>query len=115
MTVTRIAAPIAAAGLFAGALAWAFQQQASYIVASISCAGAEPKLWIIAALALLLLAAGLAVSLHAARKLQEERAPGEDSRPRRLLAQVGTMAAAIFLFAILLQIAAFFFLPVCIA
>jgi hypothetical protein len=113
MTAVRIAAPIAAGGLFAGALAWAFQQQASYVVASVSCANGQRNLWIVAALALLLLAAGFALSASAIRAFPDAGSEESGGRPRRFLAQVGIMAAAVFLFALLLQIAAFFFLPVC--
>lgn len=112
MRAARFAAPVAAAGLFAGAFAWAFQQQASTVIASMSCSGGRIQLWIVTALALLVLAAGLALSMFAVRRLREPATNG-NGRPRRLLAHIGVMAAAIFLFAILLQIAAFFFLPVC--
>ena len=114
MKIMRIAPPVAAAGLFTGAAAWALQQQASYVLASIACASGQTALWGVGALALLLLAAGFALSLFAYWRLRKDPRQ-DDGRPSRFLAQVGIMAAALFLFAIVLQIAAFFFLPVCVS
>ncbi|MBV9992351.1 MAG: hypothetical protein JOZ72_13800 [Alphaproteobacteria bacterium] len=101
---------LAGAALFASVAAWALHQQAGYIMAAWSCAHASEGIWLSGALALLLLLAGAAISWIAFKR---SRADGLEAR--HFLAGVALMAAAIFCFALLLQIAAPFFLPGCVA
>jgi hypothetical protein len=101
-----------AAGLFAGTSAWALHQQAGYLFASWACARAPADIWLSGSFAVLLLLAGAVLSALAWRSaggLADEAA-----RPRRFLAVVALMIGALFLFALLLQMAAALFLPGCV-
>ncbi len=99
---------MAAVALFASAAAWSLHQQAGYIVASWSCAHAPEGVWVSGAIALVLLLSGSWISWRAFVRT------GAEDRPRHFLAAVALMGAAVFGFALLLQIAAPFFLPGCI-
>ncbi len=61
MKAHTVTALIAAAGLFAGALAWSFHQEAGFIIASLVCGG-EEGIWIVGVVALVLLFGGAALS-----------------------------------------------------
>jgi hypothetical protein len=116
MKERAVAVHLAGAALFAGAAAWAVQQQAGYVVASWICgAGAGPPVWILTAVSLVLLLAGGWVSWQALKPLlTDNRIEASDLwRPRRFLGLVALMAALLFLFTILLQAAAAVFLPGC--
>jgi hypothetical protein len=116
MKERAIAMHLAGAALFAGAAAWALQQQVGYIAASWICgAGVRQPAWFLTAGSLVLLLAGGWVSWEALKPLLNDGRT-EDSdlwRPRRFLIWVALMASLLFLFAILLQAAAVFFLPGC--
>jgi hypothetical protein len=105
-------ASLSGAGLFAGAAAWALHQQTGVIIASWACGEAASGIWIGGAIAGLLLLAGAAMSGLGLRGAWVG-APEHIARPRRFLAIVALMASALFLFALLLQVAASFFLPGC--
>lgn len=107
----RAAGFMSGAGLFAGATAWALHQQAAYITASWSCGtNAAPRIWLSSVAGLVVLLAGLFLSVVALRR----RGLPEKVRPRRFLAVIGILGALLFLFALVLQAAAAFFLPGCI-
>jgi hypothetical protein len=111
MTAPRWAG-LAGAGLFAGAGAWALHQQAGIIIASWSCAKAPEGIWVSGIVAGLLFVGGAiftGTALRAARSL-----PEDVGRPRRFLGGISLMASALFLFALVLQVAASFFLPGCV-
>jgi hypothetical protein len=107
---------IAGAALFASAAAWALQQQGGYIVVSWVCGPAASRpVWLLTAVALMLLAVGTWLSWRAMLFLAAGDNEASDLlRPRRLLALIGLMAALLFLFTILLQAVAAFFLPGCV-
>ena len=86
----------------------------SWVCASVACTNGQAALWGVGALALLLLAAGFSLSLFAFHRSHEDLQQG-GAHPRRFLAAISIMAAAIFLFAVALQIGALFFLPVCLS
>lgn len=103
---------LAGAGLFAGAAAWALHQQAGIIIASWSCEESTKYIWVSGLLAGILLVGGGVISgaaLGATRWLTEDA-----GRPRRFLATISCMALGMFLFALVLQVAAAFFLPGCV-
>jgi hypothetical protein len=107
----------AGAALFAGAAAWTLQQQAGYIVASWVCGGsARAPVWLLTGAALVLLAAGAWATWRALRLLfmSDQTEDSDRLRPRRFLGLVAVMAALLFLFTILLQGAAAFYLPGCV-
>jgi hypothetical protein len=107
---------LAGAALFAGAAAWALQQQAGYIAASWVCgAGAARPIWLLTLFSLILLLAGSLLSWRAIRPLLNGgHIKGSDFwRPRRFLSLVSLMAALLFLFTVLMQAAAVLFLPGC--
>jgi hypothetical protein len=108
---------MAGAALFAGAGAWALQQQAGYVAVSWICGGAASgPVFLLTGAALLLLAIGGWASWRALRLLfASDQTEGSDRlRPRRFLGLVAVMAALLFLFTILLQAAAAFYLPGCV-
>lgn len=109
---TRWLLPFALIGLFASAAAWALHQQAGIILASWSCDSAPAGVWASGAVAGLLLLFGATLSWFALRTLGK-RSP-DDGQPRRFLAVIGLMAAALFAFAIILQVSAVYFLPGCV-
>jgi hypothetical protein len=102
---------LSAAGLFAGAAAWAMHQQVGYIEASWACGRtAAPVIWLTGAVATVVLLTGTLLSALALRRA----GLGEGERPHRFMATVSLMAAALFLFALALQAVAALFLPGCI-
>ena len=108
---------LASAALFAGAAAWALQQQGGYVAASWLCGDlGRPAVWLFTLLALLLLAVGSWISWGTLRPLLYDRRTEESdiSRPRRFLSLVALLVALLFLFAIAMQAAAAFFLPGCV-
>jgi hypothetical protein len=107
----RWAPSLAGAGLFAAAAAWALHQQAGVISASWNCANSAAMIWTSGGVAGLVLFVGAILSAVALRAIDNN--PSGDGRPRRLIALVGLMAAALFLFAIALQVCAAVFLPGC--
>lgn len=112
--MTRLWRSLAGAGLFTGACAWALHQQVGYILASWACHEAAGAIWLSGAVAVILLLGGAVLSGQGWRAACADRAPEEPARPRRFIATVALMASALFLFAMLLQIAAAFFLPGCV-
>ena len=106
-------ASMAGAALFAGAGAWALQQQAGYVGVSWFCGDVTGPVSLLTLVAVLLLLTGAYLSLGALRpRLPDNRT--DIGRPRRFLALVGLMSVLLFLFAILMQAAASFFLPGCV-
>ena len=108
---------MAGAALFAGAAAWTLQQQGGYVAASWLCGNAgKPAVWLFTLAALLLLAAGAWLSWGALRPLLYDSRTAESDiwRPRRFLSLVALLVALLFLFAVLMQAAAAFFLPGCV-
>ena len=117
MTMRLSPVHLAGAALFAGAGAWALQQQAGYVAVSWICGGgAKGPVFLLTGAALLLLAVGGWASWRALRLLfASDQTEGSDRlRPRRFLGLVAVMAAQLFLFTILLQAAAAFYLPGCV-
>ncbi len=109
----RVTASFCSARLFAAAAAWALHQQAGYVLKGALTGGsAAPGIWISAAGAFSILFIGGLLSLIALRSRLTDAA--EKARPRRFLARVGVMAAALFLFAVALQAGAAFCLPGCV-
>lgn len=102
----RAITALSVSGLFVAAAAWAAHQQIGYIAASFLCSGTATFFWVVTFVAVLLLLAGLAAALLSAR------GRGEDG-PRRFLLSISVLASALFLFAILLQATALWFLPGC--
>jgi hypothetical protein len=100
----------AAAGLFAGVAAWAVHQQAGIILASWSCSAAPAAIKSSGIAAALVLLIGAMLSGMA---LQRVRGSPDDGAPRRFLAEISLMGAALFFFAVFLQVCASFFLPGC--
>jgi cytochrome b subunit of formate dehydrogenase len=116
MKAARITAHLAGAGLFAGATAWALHQQTEYVIAAMVCnSGAILPMWTISAAALLILVTGAILSWLAIRSFAAEKQieAHDRFRARRFLASVAMMGALLFLFALVLQIAAVLYLPVC--
>jgi ABC-type nickel/cobalt efflux system permease component RcnA len=102
------------AALFAGAAAWTLQQQGGYIAASWVCGAAAGRpVWSLTAAALILLALGCWLTWRPLRRLLAGDARTDAAQPHRFLGLVALMAAALFLFAILLQAGAVLFLPGC--
>ena len=99
---------LAAIALFAGAAAWALHQQTGYIVAAWACTNAPQGVWLSGAAAFALLAIGGGISWRALVRARST------SPARHFLASVALLAALVFAFALLLQIAAPFFLPGCV-
>jgi hypothetical protein len=117
MSERTIAIHLAGTALFAGAAAWALQQQGGYIVASWLCGNAATvPVWLLTFTAFVLLAGGGWLSWQALRPLLSDiRVNASDLwRPRRFLSLVALMAALLFLFTILMQAAAALFLPGCV-
>jgi hypothetical protein len=116
MTTRASNLSLAGAALFAGAAAWALQQQGGYIAVSWVCGPAASRpVWLLTAGALILLAVGTWLNWRALRPLLMVDSETSDlKRPRRLLGLVGLMGALLFLFTILLQAGAAFFLPGCV-
>jgi hypothetical protein len=116
MKAARITAHLAGAGLFAGAVAWALHQQIQYVLAALFCGRPSPaSLWMVSAVAIAIVLFGTVLSWLTIRAFAGETQDetGDYYRPRRFLAIVAFMAAALFLFAIMLQLAATFYLPLC--
>jgi hypothetical protein len=115
MRTTPFVTHVAAAGLFAGAAAWALHQQGGYSIASWVCGAAAGPIWSVTIFALILLLAGGWLSWRALRLLAADGGAfaGARQRPRHFLALIGVMATLLFLFAILLQAGAVLFLPGC--
>lgn len=115
MRAGRIIAALAGAGLFAGAAAWAVHQQAGYIISTRLCQSAEPWSAVLTAGVLVLLAGGAAISwLALRRRPQSGRGAADTVRPRRFMATVSLMGAALFGFAIALQASAHLFIAPCV-
>lgn len=117
MRERAVAFHLAGAALFAGAAAWALQQQGGYVAASWACSsGATRPIWILTALAAALLAVGGWFSWKVLRNVPRNGGALQSDlwRPRHFLSLVALMAALLFLFTILLQAAAALFLPGCI-
>jgi hypothetical protein len=116
MKASRITAHVAGAGLFTGAAAWGFHQQLQYVLAALLCRNdAIARMWIVSAIALLIVILGGLLSWAAIRSFASETGfEAQDGlRARHFMAGVGTMGALIFLFAVVLQAIALLFLPVC--
>ena len=117
MRERAIAIHLAGAALFAGAAAWALQQQGGYIVASWVCGQAAAlPLWLLSFAAFILLAGGGWLSWQALRPFLNDIQVNDSDvwRPRRFLSLVALMAALLFLFTILMQAGAALFLPGCV-
>jgi hypothetical protein len=115
MTAGRLVAALAAAGLFAGAAAWALHQQAGYILAGGLCRGTGPSVLVLDVAVAAILAVGAWVSWMALRRRPGPARDGPEAiRPRQFMATVALMGAALFGFAIALQIAAWLFLAPCV-
>lgn len=112
----RVGISLVGAALFAGAAAWTLQQQAGYIAVSWICgSSARAPVWVLTVAALVLLTAGVWLTWRPWRPLLTAGSEGSDFlRPRRFLGLVALMAAALFLFTILLQASAAMFLPGCV-
>jgi hypothetical protein len=108
-----IAIHFAGAALFAGAAAWALQQQAGYVVSSWLCHYDAGPIWLVTAMALAILLAGSWLSWQVLR-LAGNSDSSDLWRPRRFLSLVGLMMAMLFLFPILLQAVAAAYLPGCV-
>ncbi|HXV01149.1 MAG TPA: hypothetical protein VG166_11685 [Caulobacteraceae bacterium] len=115
MKAGPIAARFAAAGLFAGALAWALHQQAGYIIAAFSCARGGLRIWWVGVLALAILVAGALASWFAMRRQAPPAGMRDSGHTIRFLATIALMAAGLFLFAIALQASAVLFLAPCLS
>ncbi|HEX3429486.1 MAG TPA: hypothetical protein VHT03_01255 [Rhizomicrobium sp.] len=116
MKPARVTAHLAGAGLFAGGIAWALHQQLQYVLAAMFCGHSRPSpLWSVSVAAVVIVAVGAALSWLAVRSFAAEKeAEAEDAfRARRFVAKVAIMGALLFLFAIMLQAAAIFYLPLC--
>jgi len=113
MTRRAPAFRFAGAALFAGAAAWALQQQVGYVAASWLCGN---DLGFVLALSVAALALLLGGGWLSWRVLVPHPAPDQSDlwRPRHFLALVSLLAALLFLFTILMQAAAAFFLPGCV-
>jgi hypothetical protein len=116
MKPASISAHVAGAGLFGGAIAWALHQQIGYVIAAWSCGNAPLFQWIVSGAAIAILSFGALLSGLALRRFRATpQTPALGPfRARRFLAVVAILAALLFLFAILLQAAAFLFLPGCV-
>jgi hypothetical protein len=113
MKVRNPGISLVGAALFAGAAAWTLQQQGGYIAASWVCGPAAGRpVWSLTVAALILLAMGCWFSWRPLRLLLAGDARPA-AQPYRFLGLVALMAAALFLFAILLQAGAALFLPGC--
>ena len=115
--IARSSGILASAALFAGAAAWALQQQGGYVAASWLCGNlGRPAVWLFTLLAVALLVAGAWLSWATLRPLLYDSGTEESDsgRPRRFLSLVSLMVALLFLFAVLMQGAAAFFLPGCV-
>jgi hypothetical protein len=91
-------------------------QQLQYVLAALLCGSrSNARLWIVCGVALAILAACGLLSFIALRSFAAEKhSAGEDRfRARHFLAGIGIMGAVLFLFAVLLQLAALFYLPLC--
>ncbi|HEY4113501.1 MAG TPA: hypothetical protein VGM17_05510 [Rhizomicrobium sp.] len=97
-----------AAGFFFGGVGWAFSTLVGFDYAFPSCARQMMASGIVAIIGLVIAAAGALVSWRAARVLQAINvAPAMPARHTRIfLARFGMLAAALFGFAIVLQLAA---------
>jgi hypothetical protein len=111
---TRSWASLAGIGLFTGVIAWALHQQAGYILASWACEKAAVGIWVVGALAIVMLLAGAVLSWCGWRSANVGGLHENAARPRRFLAIVALMASALFLFGLLLQMAGPLFLPGCV-
>jgi hypothetical protein len=111
--MNRRVASLAGAGLFAGVAAWGVHQEAGIVMASWACQSAARGIWLSGAAALIVLLLGALLSGLAWRAAPDDES-GHAARPRHFLAIVALMGAALFLFAIGLQVAAPLFLPGCI-
>jgi hypothetical protein len=117
MTARTLGIRLAGAALFAGAAAWTLQQQAGYVAVSWVCGpAAAGPVWLLTAVAVLLLAVGGWVSWQGLRSLIGDGGVEASDllRPRRFLSLVALMAGLLFLFTILLQAGAALFLPGCV-
>jgi hypothetical protein len=117
MTAQALGIRLAGAALFAGAAAWALQQQAGYVAVSWVCGpAAAGPVWLLTAVAVLILALGGWGSWQGLQALLGDSGVEASDllRPRRFLGAVALMAALLFLFTILLQAAAALFLPGCV-
>jgi hypothetical protein len=96
---------VATAGLFAGALSWFVSTQLNYALLEWTCM--RGLFWLVPSLCLLLMLISLAGGFFSWRTwINAAPAPAPDSstaRPRRLLAGVSTLAAALFGLVIALQ------------
>jgi hypothetical protein len=115
MKARSLSAGLAAAGVFAGALAWATHQQAGYVLAAFACGRGGPSIWAVSLLTVGILAGGGLCSILALRRQRPAEPPAEagEGRTLRFLATIGLMAASLFFFAIALQASAVLFLAPC--
>jgi hypothetical protein len=92
-------------GLLVGAGAWAISTQLGYSLVSRNCESATGVLPLIAAICLVMVITGAALSLPAWSALggQAVQDGGGDARPRRFFAVISVLAALVFALAILLQ------------
>lgn len=116
MKQSAMAVHLAGAALFAAAAAWTLQQQAGYVIASWRCGYDIAPIWLLTAIAFLMLGFGGWLSWRALRPLLDQSSASRTDfwRPRQFLSMVGYMAILLFLFAILMQAGAAFFLPGCV-
>jgi len=117
MTGRATSIHLSGAALFAGAAAWTLQQQGGYVAASWMCGNlGKPAVWLFTLVALLVLVAGTWLSWRSLRPLLHDSRTDESDiwRPRRFLSLVSLLVALLFLFAVLMQAAAAFFLPGCV-
>ena len=107
---------LASAALFAGAAAWTVQQQGGFIIASWMCHYDVGPIWLLTAIAFVLLLGGGWLSWQALGPLLSDvRIDSSDVwRPRRFISLVALLTALLFLFAILMQAGAALFLPGCV-
>src|SRR4051812_19242177 len=109
MASGRLSSLAAWSGLIAGVVAWGVHHQVLSDYLHFDCVRDERGMGLALGFGAALLAiSGGVVSLRAWRA-----APAQDLGARRFIAQLSTMAALLFLFAIILQTAATWILPGC--
>jgi len=113
--VTRHASQRPAAGIFAGAGAWAINTQANYALAAWFCAGHLYVLLLIGLASAAVAVGGGLVSLSVKNRQPETPKPNSSTagEPRHVLAGVGFLCGILFALIILTQTAAGLFLSGC--
>lgn len=107
---------LSSAGLFLAAIVWGAHQMLAYLVASWACNGATTALKLAAVAAVFGVLIGGWLTLRAMDALRATyQASAQSRRTRTFLAHISLMAVLLFLFAIVLQVAAVLFLPGCTA